>query len=429
MLFDQKKLPKDRAFLKTSIIILCAANAANILNYILQLVLGRTLSTEAFGIFNAVSSLGVILASATSVLPFVASKFIILFNGDVPRQLGLIKYLEKVVFKGVGGSILLLSPLTVYAARYLKIESPVPLLIFMLWTFLLYEMSLFTGILNGLLKYVQTSWQNFFHSFIRLIIILLFVGVFNQSYNSAIFSGVISTTLIIFWMKREVSRALKSREDIIMPTKSEIENMKRVSKPIALSWFCIGILTNIDMILVKIFFMPEDAGLYAGVSVIGRIAVFLPSLLTYALFPQISHNTKSKESSVNHILVAMGLTVAIVAVFYGFVSQFDKFVVNAMLGPKFLPVSDLLPQLSLTMGIISMINVLFTILLAKDFTGFLVPAFLPIGLAFLYLQIHRPDALSSVVGVLLKTSFSVLLLTTFYTVLCFRRRIKRGYNH
>ena len=62
-------------FLKSSIVVLFLANAGNFINYLIQIIVGRYLSPEEYGIHNAVLSLGVILTSGTMMLMSLGAKY------------------------------------------------------------------------------------------------------------------------------------------------------------------------------------------------------------------------------------------------------------------------------------------------------------------------------------------------------------------
>ena len=64
-----------RRFLKNNFVVLVFVNIGNVLNYLFQLVLGRSLSLQEFGEFNSIISLAVITTTPIAVLPLVVSKF------------------------------------------------------------------------------------------------------------------------------------------------------------------------------------------------------------------------------------------------------------------------------------------------------------------------------------------------------------------
>jgi O-antigen/teichoic acid export membrane protein len=56
--------------------------------------------------------------------------------------------------------------------------------------------------------------------------------------------------------------------------------------PVALSSFCFIALVNFDMVLVKYFFKPFEAGFYSLAQMVGKIFLFLPAAINTVMFPR-----------------------------------------------------------------------------------------------------------------------------------------------
>ena len=56
--------------------------------------------------------------------------------------------------------------------------------------------------------------------------------------------------------------------------------------PTAAALFSFTILTNIDVILVKHFFLPREAGYYSVAQMVGKIILFLPGAVSIVVFPK-----------------------------------------------------------------------------------------------------------------------------------------------
>ena len=69
-----------KRFLLHNIIILFLLNAGSALNYIFQILVGRGLSPEQYGLFNSINSFAAILSLAVTVISYVLAKFIIKYQ-------------------------------------------------------------------------------------------------------------------------------------------------------------------------------------------------------------------------------------------------------------------------------------------------------------------------------------------------------------
>lgn len=70
--------------------------------------------------------------------------------------------------------------------------------------------------------------------------------------------------------------------------------------PSSLAMLALTALINADIILVKHFFSPTDAGIYAGASLIGQIIFFLSGPINSVMFPLIVQRHAKKENY-NHL--------------------------------------------------------------------------------------------------------------------------------
>lgn len=66
--------------------------------------------------------------------------------------------------------------------------------------------------------------------------------------------------------------------------------------------------TSADVVIVRHFFSPFDAGLYTAASILGRIVLFLPMAVSLVLFPKFVHNWTLGDSSRGLLYRGLGLT-------------------------------------------------------------------------------------------------------------------------
>jgi O-antigen/teichoic acid export membrane protein len=91
--------------------------------------------------------------------------------------------------------------------------------------------------------------------------------------------------------------------------------------PVAVANFAFTALASSDMILVKFYFAPEEAGAYSLAQMLGKIFLFLPGAVSMAMFPRASAMTaQSQDTAVilKRSLVYTFLFCAFAAVVYNF---------------------------------------------------------------------------------------------------------------
>jgi len=101
------------------------------------------------------------------------------------------------------------------------------------------------------------------------------------------------------------------------------------------------VINNIDILLVKSFFNPADAGLYAAVALFGRLLYFAAWSIVSAMFP-ISASSHPQEHRERVLTTSLLLVIGISTLFILALEVLPDFVVGLVLGESFAKVSGLL---------------------------------------------------------------------------------------
>src|SRR5262249_6417183 len=101
-------------------------------------------------------------------------------------------------------------------------------------------------------------------------------------------------------------------------------------------------ITNIDILLVKSFFAPAEAGLYAAVALFGRLLYFASWSIISVMFPVSAAVPDGKPNGV--LRTALGLVGGIAGLFILLVTLLPKFLIVMVLGHSFARADDLLPM-------------------------------------------------------------------------------------
>jgi len=369
--------------LRSSLLVLVLSNLASLLNYLNQLVLGRTLTPEDYGIFNALNAVAVIAASVFMVVPFVVARFVVKHEQQPALQVRLIDGLSRVGWVAAAGAMLALALASPLIAAQLHLPSLLPALLIALWLGTAVLVPLYSGVLNGLLLYVRSTLQlSLGQSGVRLALTLLLVVALAGTYNAAILAGVVSNGVAVVWMAWSVRGALAPVRTAPLPPlpAGEVARMARFGFPVALNWLAVGFLTNMDVVIVKHLHAPDLAGYYASAAITARIASLLPMMLLWVLFPEVAKSTQRKESALPNILVTLGLTLLASGSFALLVWLWPELVITTLFGAKYAAAARYLPTITAAMALVAVLNVLFNTCLAKSLYAYLYPTYA--GLAF-----------------------------------------------
>jgi O-antigen/teichoic acid export membrane protein len=72
--------------------------------------------------------------------------------------------------------------------------------------------------------------------------------------------------------------------------------------------FCYNMMWNVDVVLVKHYFTPFEAGMYSAVSILGRIILFAPMGIARVVFPKASDRYEAGKKHFHVLLKGLVLT-------------------------------------------------------------------------------------------------------------------------
>jgi len=179
-----------------------------------------------------------------------------------------------------------------------------------------------------------------------------------------------------------------------------------------LSMLSLALLTNIDVILVKHFYSPLDAGNYSIAQIVAKIAFLLPSALTIVIIPKsteaLVHNKSSFKILYKSLIFAGTCCVFITLLSF----LFPDFILRILTG-KTNPISSSLVGLfSLSMSFCSLLWITIYFSLATHNFKFIAPLlFIAISEAVFIYNYH--PSLKGVILILLFFSF-LSFFTTFF---------------
>ena len=116
---------------------------------------------------------------------------------------------------------------------------------------------------------------------------------------------------------------------------------------------------SIDVVLAKHYFSAQVAGEYAGIATVGRIIYFVTGSVAAVLLSAIQLQA-SKRHNRGLLLRSVALTVVLGGGVLVALAVAPRFFIGLLIGQRYLPLAGLLPKLSLTLFLISIINLFFS---------------------------------------------------------------------
>lgn len=377
---------------------------SNVFNFLFNLFMSRNLSFADYGVLASISSLMTLFALPVgAVVPmlvyFSASYFA---RGDLSMVRGLYKKITTSAFF-IGFAILaVFFVFRNQIASFFQLSDSSYVVLIGLSSLLSFVGIANQPLLQAKMAFFFLSILNSLSTFLKLIFGIFFVligysvgGVLWGLFISSILTYVISFIPLNFLFSRGT----------ITP-KISLKKMFFYGAPAAFATFGLTSLLTVDIVLVKHFFTPEEAGTYAVISLIGRVIYYVSAPITSVMFPLIvQKHTKGEDynSDLKFSFFLVLLPSVCLVIFY---ILFPGFVVS-IFSPKPLPQSiiPLIIPFGIFTGVYGLLSILTNFFLSIN----KVKIFIPIMLGSI--------AQASLIFIFHNTFLQIIIISLFIAVL------------
>lgn len=319
--------------------------AANVINYVYHLVMGRILGPVDYGSLASIFSIFYMVGIIPSSTGFAIVKFISSAK-DAKERASIYRSIRRLLWRiGVAGAILIivLSPLI---SQFIRLDDKFsvalvgPIFFFSVIT-LVNQASM-----QGILKFMGTIGPVIVSSAAKLVIGVLFV-LMGFSVAGAVAAVLISSGLS-YWVSVKLKGELFSQKS---NRKFDTGAFLKYALPVLLQALAFTSIFTVDLILVKHFLPPFEAGLYAALSTLGKIVFFAAMPVTQVMFPIVSGRSskgeKYKKVFLSSLLVTMLISAGVVLVYY----FFPNIAIGLLYGKQYLTAASELIWMGLFMAI------------------------------------------------------------------------------
>jgi O-antigen/teichoic acid export membrane protein len=292
MRFIIEKYKKTDKFSRNIILVLAGNSLMNFFNFLYQLILAHGFSPVNFAAFNALLSLFVIITAPFLTLQTAVIKYTAEFSarGETAKVKRLLsKLLHWALLAAFAAAVLFLL-LTPAILRSLQITSRYGTLTFVLLIASACVIPVLSGGIQGLELFKWFVAIALASTALKLILAplipMLGLGI------AAALGGFLACNILVIVLS---SAALKAY--LAWPAPESQVNFKEIFSylvPVALNSLCFMALVNLDMIMVKRYFSPEEAGIYSFAQMVGKAFLFLPSAILIVMFPHTSGQSVQK---------------------------------------------------------------------------------------------------------------------------------------
>jgi O-antigen/teichoic acid export membrane protein len=399
----------DQGLAKHSVLMVFSTLLASFFNYLYQLLMGRLLSREDYGILYSLLSLLYIVNVGSGAIQTSIARYTSKLK--VHEKYGKLRYLwefstGRTLLLGFV-SFLVLSLLSPFISQFLNINNIWYVIFLAFFLIFGFTVSVNLGLLMGLQRFTAFGASNNLWAFLKLSI-----GVFLVLVGFGIYGGLLSlaiANIIVFFMTFIfIKNLIKNKAE-----KFELHEIYSYSGLALLAIFSFTLMTYIDVILAKHYLDPRLAGDYAALAVLGKIIFFVSSGIALAMFPKTSESFEKNKGHFSILLKAL-LYTALIA---GFVTLlfllFPKIIEEFMFGGKYPTIVSYMFEYGVAMFLFSIISLLinYSLSIHKTNVAYLVFFALLIEISLLLL-FH--SNISDITNSMLVSGVVTVILMSFY---------------
>ena len=329
-------------------------------NYLYNIIIGRMLGPENYSEVTALFSVIVIASVPSATIQTVITKFTAKYNAHNDQH--KIQQLLRTVASRLAIAGLIFFGVFILFSRmisnYMKIESIIPIVLLGIILIPSTVLPAYRGALQGMQKYLDFSISGTLEVLSKLIFgfVLVYLG---YKTNGAVLGLSLAGIVALFFTRIQL-HSFFTKKTIKLEEQEQIiyREIFKYSGSVILNLLCFTILTNSTMILVKHYFAPDLAGMYAGAETISKIVMFLTGIIPIMIFPKAAALHAKNLDSKKILLTSIGVVFGVGLIFVSGAFSLSGIIMASFFGEKFRGSESLLGPLSIVMTMYSLYNIM-----------------------------------------------------------------------
>lgn len=286
-----------------SAVIFLGSNAANIFNFLFNFVIVRNLSAANYGdVMGLISLISIATMPASSTIPMIinfAARFYA--KNEMTHIRGLFFKMSKVLYP-IGLTLFIFFIIfSSWIGEFFNIHNTLLIYITGFIVFIGYISVTHTGLLQAKLAFMFLSVTNLIGTILKYASVFLFV-ILGFGATGAMIAYTISYLVpyLLSFLNLQFIFDRKIKKEHISFTK-----LLSYGGPAAVALYALTSFITTDILLVKHFFNPEQAGMYAVISLAGRIIFFLTAPIVSVMFPLIIQKHETQKNYKNIFFLSL----------------------------------------------------------------------------------------------------------------------------
>lgn len=389
-----------------SLVMIIGSNLSSVVNYLYHLVMAPLLKPSGYGELNSIISVMGLVGTLPSILGPVVIKYVSA-SRSAEEVSALIYWLGNKLVIVSFGFVILIVVFSGQISQFLRIEQSYLFWIAALTFIPSLPAYLNKSVLQGLLRFKKLVLAQTAENLLKL---LMGATLVYWGYGVA---GALVGILVAMGLGWFLSRVYIG--DYLKPvfTKPNLSFLGKYSLFIAVQAIALTSFYTTDMLLVKHFFSPYDAGLYAAMSRLGQAIFFVAGPIGSVMFALASKRQSEGKGYYQIFFYSFGLTMVASVLITLTYALFPTHIVNLLYRKDYADVAKLLARFGVFMSLftLSTLTVNFFLSTNRIRVVFLavIAALLQVGGIWYY---HT--TLTQVINVSIITSALLLLSLSVY---------------
>ncbi len=307
-----------------SLIMLAGSGVVSLLNFAYNIAVARLLGPAGFGHAAVAITLLMFVSAITLSFQLVCAK-LVARSQSIPEKAAVYSRLMRRAWKiglAIGAGLALGSGAV---SRYLNLPGPLMVLVLTVGFALYVPVGARRGGMQGMCAFRRLASSYVLEALVKFVLAVVLV---ESGWGAMGAIVAITASLIVAFVLPPVPRELKTA-----PAASSVASLHEGVQAVV---FFVGqvIISNTDILLVKHFFSPDMAGLYAAIALVGRVVYFASWMVVSAMFP-ISAGAKPTEARKSILAVPLLFVVCLTGGFILVLSLFPDLVLHLVFGQMF----------------------------------------------------------------------------------------------
>jgi O-antigen/teichoic acid export membrane protein len=338
-------------FVRHGSIVFASSTVVNLFNYVFHFFMSRRLGVVDYGGLASILAGLVLVSVPSAVLTMVVVRYAAEFKAvaDLPRlrRLGdrVFTLTSIVGVLAFGACALLREPI----ARYLNIPDARVVAIAGIVLAVAVMLPGVRGVVQGAQDFKRLAVSTALEACCKLIFGIGFV-VAGFGLIGAIL-GYAAGALVSLAYTLLVVRGYAPASTIRL--RVDITRLYATTRGVALATFALTSMSFADLLLVKHFFSPEQAGLYGAISLVGKVLLFVVGFVPTIVLPKATARATHGQPALPILVQALGATILLSAIGLTVIAIAPAFVIRVMAGSAYLGATPYVLQYSIAMALLA----------------------------------------------------------------------------